>query len=123
MTSKRSEILMIFLIGLIAAAPMATDQKLRALKIFPRDNPWNQDVSDKPVDPKSDAILKRIGSNKPLHPDFGTVYNGEPNGIPFVLVPANQPKVNVKFQYVDESDKGRYPIPADALIEGGPNSS
>jgi hypothetical protein len=37
-------------------------------------------------------------------------------------VPGSQPKVNVTFDYDDESDPGPYPIPTDAPIEGGPQS-
>ena len=54
-------------------------------------------------------------------PDFGTVWDGAPNGIPYVLVGGTQPKVPVSFDYADESDPGPYPIPANAPIEGGPN--
>jgi hypothetical protein len=90
--------------------------------VFPPDNPWNQDVSGRPVDPRSDRILRRVGLDKPLHPDFGTVYGGRPNGIPYVVVPGTQPKVPVRFEYPDESDPGPYPIPPDAPIEGGPDA-
>src|SRR5437763_12403679 len=98
--------------ALCAAAPPPTpaDLKLKNLQVFPKDNPWNQDISAKPIDAHSGQILKRIGLAKSLHPDFGTVYNGAPMGIPFVIVPGDQPKVAVKFQYADESDKGPYPI-------------
>gem|GEM_PF-805113 len=89
--------------------------------IFPADNPWNTDISKQPVDPNSDALIASIGANTSLHPDFGTEWNGAPNGIPFVVVPAGQKGVNVTFQYADESDKGPYPVPKDAPIEGGPN--
>lgn len=90
-------------------------------RLMPDDSPWNQDISRSPVDPLSDAILKRVGLSKPLHPDFGTVYRGAPNGIPYVVVPGDQPKVPVKFRYQDESDPGPYPIPPNPPIEGGPN--
>ena len=93
---------------------------LRGVKVFPTDNAWNQDVSKHPVDARSSALLRRIGLAKPLHPDFGTVYQGNPNGIPYVVVPATQPRVPVTFRYPDESDPGPYPIPPDAPIEGGP---
>jgi hypothetical protein len=93
---------------------------LGGLQVFPADNPWNQDISARPVDPLSARILRRIGLTKPLHPDFGTVYNGAPNGIPYVVVPGTQPKVPVTFEYADESDPGLYPVPPDAPIEGGP---
>ncbi|MFO0907005.1 MAG: hypothetical protein U0794_01345 [Isosphaeraceae bacterium] len=92
-------------------------------KIFPADNAWNQDISGSPVDPHSMAILYRVGLDKPLHPDFGTVYQGAPNGIPYAVVSGKQPKVPVKFLYADESDPGPYPIPPDAPIEGGPNGT
>ncbi len=90
--------------------------------IFPRDNPWNQDISAGPPDPGSDALLAGIGLDKGLHPDFGTTWKGAPNGIPYVVVPGTQPKVPVRFEYDHESDPGPYPIPPDAPIEGGPKS-
>jgi hypothetical protein len=83
---------------------------------------WNRDVSADPVDPLSSLILRRVGLEKPLHPDFGTIYRGAPNGIPYVVVPGNQPKVAVRFKYADESAPGPYPIPPDPPIEGGPNA-
>lgn len=92
------------------------------VEIFPHDNPWNQDVSKLPVHPKSREYLESVGMDKNLHPDFGTVWNGAPNGIPFVVVNGSQLKVPVKFEYADESDPGPYPIPPDAPIEGGPKS-
>ena len=91
-------------------------------KIFPADNPWNRDISREPVDPNSAALVASIGLEKGLHPDFGTVWNGAPNGIPYIVVPGTQPRVPVKFQYADESDPGPYPIPPDAPIEGGPSA-
>ena len=91
-------------------------------KVFPADNPWNRDISREPVDPNSAALVASIGLEKGLHPDFGTVWNGAPNGIPYIVVPGTQPRVPVKFQYADESDPGPYPIPPDAPIEGGPNA-
>src|SRR4051794_17424959 len=71
---------------------------LRGVQVFPADNAWNQDVSAAPVDPSSTAILARIGPDKPLHPDFGTVYQGAPNGIPYVAVAGTQPKVPLRFR-------------------------
>jgi len=88
--------------------------------ILPADNFWNTDISDLPVHALSDAYIASIGTNTGLHPDFGTEWNGAPNGIPYVLVPGDQALVPVSFYYPDESDPGPYPIPADAPIEGGP---
>jgi len=96
--------------------------KFGDVEILPADNPWNRDVSKLPVHPSSADYLGSIGLDKPLHPDFGTVWNGAPNGIPYVVVGADQPKVPVTFEYADESDKGPYPIPPDAPVEGGPNA-
>ena len=87
--------------------------------IFPADNAWNRDISSEPVDPNSDNLIKSIGLQKGLHPDFGTTYNGVPNGIPYVVVSGTQQKVPVEFQYADESDPGPYPVPANAPIESG----
>jgi hypothetical protein len=89
---------------------------------FPADNPWNADVSGEPVDPNSTALIAACG-DRGLHPDFGTVWNGAPNGIPYVVVAGSQARVPVTFDYADESDAGPYPIPADAPIEGGANGS
>ena len=91
--------------------------------MFPIDNPWNQDVSQAPLDPNSDALIGSIGLDRGLHPDFGTVWQGAPIGIPYVVVDGDQPRVPVTFEYADESDPGPYPIPADVAIEGGADSS
>jgi hypothetical protein len=92
-------------------------------RVFPPDNPWNQDISGLPVDPLSTAIVTGIGLDKGLHPDFGAVWNGGPFGIPYVVVPGNQPRVPVRFEYAGESDPGPYPIPPGAPIEGGPRAT
>lgn len=92
-------------------------------RLFPPDDPWNTDISKEPVDPNSATLVASIGPDKSLHPDFGTIWNGAPWGIPYVLVPGNQPKVKVTFTYDDQSDPGPYPIPPDAPIEGGPHGT
>ena len=91
--------------------------------LLPADNPWNTDVSSLPVDPRSQQYLASIGLNTSLHPDFGTVWDGAPNGIPFITVHGSQPRVPISFYYGDESDPGPYPIPRNAPIEGGAQSS
>ncbi len=87
--------------------------------VFPPDNPWNTDISGLPVHPRSDAYINAIGRDQNLHPDFGTVWEGAPNGIPYVIVSGDQTKVPVSFYYDEESDPGPYPIPPDAPVEGG----
>ena len=102
--------------------PLGPNVSLKGRRPFPDDNPWNRDISADPVDPNSDAIVASIGLDKRLHPDFGTVWQGAPSGIPYVVVDSKQPPVPVRFQYGDESDPGPYPIPPNAPIEGGPNA-
>jgi hypothetical protein len=97
---------------------------LHGKQLFPSDNPWNQDVSTMPVDANSNNLISSIGINTTLHPDFGTVYNGAPNGIPYIVVAGTQSRVPINFTaYGDESDPGPYPVPTNAPIEGGPGSN
>jgi hypothetical protein len=94
---------------------------LEGQRVFPANDLWNTPIDREEVDTLSTMILRRLGLDKPLHPDFGTVYRGAPNGIPYTVVSGDQPKVPVTFRYADESDPGPYPIPPDTPIEGGPN--
>lgn len=101
--------------------PLGPNADLGGRRLLPNDSPWHKDVSREPLDPNSQRILARIGLNKPLHADFGTVYEGAPIGIPYVVVSKSQPKVPITFtEAADESDPGPYPIPRDPPIEGGP---
>jgi hypothetical protein len=104
-------------------ADIGPNADLHGELLLPPDNPWNRDISRDPVDPNSDNLIASIGKAKRLHPDFGTKLDGVPWGIPYVVVPGNQPRVPVEFEYKDESDPGPYPVPADAPIEGGPKSN
>jgi hypothetical protein len=107
-----------------ATPELGPGASLHGRQLFPPDNPWNQDVSALPVDPNSANLIASIGLNTGLHPDFGTVYNGAPNGIPYVVVSGAQPRVPLNWTaYGDESDPGPYPVPANAPIEGGPSST
>lgn len=103
-------------------ADLGVGASLRGSRIFPADNAWNKDISRESLDPNSDRLIASIGLQKPLHPDFGTVWNGAPSGIPYVVVAGNQPKVQIHFEYADESDPGPYPIPSNPPIEGGEKS-
>lgn len=87
--------------------------------LFPGNNIWNTPVDKLPVDPRSSDYINSIGPNTGLHPDFGTVYLGDPIGIPYNLVSGDQPGVQVGFQYDSESDHVLYPIPDNPLIEAG----
>jgi hypothetical protein len=100
------------------------DAVVAALQIMPRDNPWNEDISRRPLLPNSDAMIARITAD--LAPNRRTLrLFSEMN---FVLVPDSQPLVPVAFKdYPDESDLnggkspvGMYPIPANLPIETWP---
>ena len=85
---------------------------LAGCPVFPASNPWNQRVDKLPVHPNSDAIVRSIGPAEHMHADFGSGrYQGAPIGIPYRTVPGRQRRVPVSFDYADESDRGRYPIP------------
>ncbi len=101
---------------------LGANASLRGYRPFPDDNPWNTPVDKLPVHANSATFIKSIGKGKPLHPDFGTVYNGAPSGIPYIVVAGTQDKMALSFEYPDESDPGPYPIPLNAPIEGGPQS-
>jgi hypothetical protein len=89
------------------------------IQIFPADNPWNTDISNEDIDPNSDYIIAGIGNDIHLHPDFGTVWENAPIGIPYNIIGGNQPMKAIFFQYDSESDPGPYPIPYNALVESG----
>jgi hypothetical protein len=88
------------------------DHFLDEMAVFPPNNPWNQDVSDLPTHPASEAIIASIGESDSL--SFSLDMN-------FILVPPTQPEVPVAVNlYPDESDPGPFPIPAEAPIEHWP---
>jgi len=90
-------------------------------QVFPADNAWHENVSKLPVSPLSNAYIASIGASLNLHPDFGSNLT---YGIPYAVVPASQPEVAIHFTaYGDQSDKGPYPIPPGAPVEGGESST
>ncbi len=109
--------LLVFPLIVIAARA----QSLGGCAMFPADNVWNARVDSLPLDPNSATYITTIGANAAFHPDFGTnpIY-----GIPYNLVNGSQPKVPILFgEGASESDPSPYPIPPNALIEGGSSSS
>lgn len=89
-------------------------------KIFPANNHWNLRVDGLPVAANSETMIESIGAARGVHPDFGSgTWEGAPIGIPFKVVSKRQKRVPVSFEYADESDRGRYPVPKNAPIEGG----
>ncbi len=91
-----------------ATAPSLPDQRA-----------WTQDISEAPLDPRSDAIVEFINSEgaDELHPDFGSPRE---YGIPYRVVGKNTKATKVRFTaHGDESDRGKYRIPLSTPVEGG----
>ncbi len=111
--------------GDLPATPdIKADAKPAVCTVFPANNPWNTDISTLPVHKNSANFITSIGAGDSLHPDFGTVWAGAPNGIPYVIVPGNQTKVPIVYTaWGNQSDPGPFPIPDTAPIEGGPNGT
>jgi hypothetical protein len=108
----------------IITAAKASPPQIAGCSIFPANNIWNVPVDTLHVDANSDAYIATIGVDEYVHADFGSgLWAGGPIGIPYVDVPGTQPKVPISFYYASESDPGPYPIPPDAPIEGGPDST
>jgi len=114
----------IVLVALYACAYAYDSPSIGNLQVFPADNYWHWDISQHEVHPNSDNFINSVGADKNLHPDFGTVWAGAPNGIPYEVVGNNDPMVPVTFTaWGDESDPSPYRIPLTAQIEGGLSST
>ena len=108
-----------------AAPPASPGASLGACPVFPPADPWNQRVDGLPADPTWTDRLQRLVGDARLHPDFGNYVDPpieERYGIPYNVVPADQPLVPVTYDaWPEESDAGPFPLPGPdaALIEGG----
>ena len=85
--------------------------------VLPADNVWNKRVDALPVarglrpaDRRASAWATRC---------IRTSRDQGRYGIPFNVVTKKTPRSRVRFEYADESDRVRYPIPARPRIEGG----
>jgi hypothetical protein len=89
---------------------------------LPNQAAWNQDISHAPVADNSAAIVTYINANggDHLHPDFGSP---RAYGFPYAVVGAGRPDLPIHYTaYGSESDRGPFPIPAGAPVEGGRRS-
>jgi len=122
--------------GLVAAAAVAvallagsSAQALRLPQaphgpVLPAGNAWNQRVDKLPVASDSAQLIASIGLDSPVHADFGSgTWDGGPIGIPFDVVSRKTRRSRVSFEYADESNRVRYPIPPNVHIEGGPHAT
>ena len=103
------------------------DAIVSALQIMPLTNPWNEDISRRPLLSNSAQMIAQIKSDlsqnrQTLRPFYEMNY---------VLVPDNQPRLAINFfNYSDESDLdggvdpyGSYPIPPNLPIETWPRDT
>jgi hypothetical protein len=99
------------------------DAVIASLQIYPRDNAWNEDVSNRPALTNSQAMIHLIATN------LATGGTGRTNmrafqEMNFVLVPPNQPLVPITFvTYPAQSDPGPYPIPSNMPVESWPTQT
>ena len=112
--------------GSTTPTPTPTPCSLTGVNIFPADNPWRTEITQAPLDPRSNAIISFLNETAaPPFADFGSgLYENVPIGIPYVVVCANQPLVPIIYRadatdgnYGSESDPGPFPIPLNAPIE------
>src|SRR5437868_12726894 len=100
------------------------DEIISAMQIFPVTNPWNEDISRRPLLGNSATMIAQLktdlsSSRQTLRPFYEMNY---------VLVPDNQARGTILFlDYPDESDldggtfpNGSYPIPSNMPIETWP---
>lgn len=93
------------------------DAIVSAMQIFPVTNPWNEDISRRPVLANSEAMIAQITADLSSTRRTLRVFK-EMN---FVLVPDGQARLPIDFvDYPDESDPSPYPIPSNMPIEGWP---
>ena len=96
----------------------------RHCPVFPASNAWNQRVDKLPAAADSAQLVASIGLDSPVHADFGSgTWDGGPIGIPFDVVSHKTPRSRVSFEYADESNRVRYPLPGHVHIEGGTHAT
>ena len=77
------------------APPSAGVASIGGCALFPADNAWNRDVSGDPVASNSAALLGVMSPGNAVHLDLGTTE--EYYGIPYTVVPSNQPLVPIAY--------------------------
>ena len=88
-------------------------------QVFPPDSVFNTRIDTLPVHAMSGSWVGSVGTGTGLHPDFGTVWEGAPIGIPYTVALTAPAPITVTFAYTNESDPSPYAIPANPPIEGG----
>jgi hypothetical protein len=123
---RRALMILVACVACAAAAGAAGAHRLPnapRCPILPASHPFNQRVDRLPVASNSATLVNSIGADATAKADFGSdLYEGGPIGIPYKVVRGTQRRVPVTFEYADESDGSRYPIPRNVPIEGGRNA-
>ncbi len=100
-------------------------------RVFPADNPWNQDVSSLPLHPRASTLLGNMNPSGTVHPDWGN-WSSDHYGIPWIAGTGATPVPLTFSGGPEESDMLAcpggggdycYPIPGTAPIEDGPGAS
>ncbi len=109
--------------GPVLAAPTAAAPGDGPCATSLPDSFWRAPVDALPLHPSSARYVSSIGSEEPLHPDFGSgLVEGQPFGIPITVSDAQVPETKVTLDYPEESETSGYRIPQDAKVENGPAS-
>ncbi len=119
----------------IVAAPILfntpeADAVVAAMQIMPRDSPWNEDISRRPILSNSAAMIARIHSDL-TESDASRGVLRLFEEMNFALVPDTQPTRPIEFfQYPAQSDFdggtppfGNYPIPPNLPVETWPTGT
>jgi hypothetical protein len=97
-------------------------------RMFPADNPWNQDVSATALHPMAATYMQNMNPTRTLHPDWGTMTDHY--GIPYTSGTGATPQPITWTTDYGSTDSDKmpcptgtnqfcYPIPRNAPIEGG----
>jgi len=100
---------------------IAGDNTLGGCQVFPSDSIFHTNISKLPVDTSPAAPILAAYQGAKIEAYFGDGYGGEPNGIPFIRVPWNQPLSTVATTLY-QSDFTSGPIPSYAPVEGTSNA-
>ena len=100
-----------------------SDTSLGGCQLFPPDSIYNQRIDQLPADTNPTHQIPASSLASRIHPDFGHGFYPAPGGIPWMLVPANQPLTNVNLAnsgQIDQPGTYSWPFPPypDAVVEG-----
>jgi len=94
--------------GIPVAAELGVGASLMGSVPFLREDPWNREATQLPVDPMSDALIAAVGATLPLQAGFGSTA-----GVPYTVVGRIQPLGRVRLD--SEADR-EWPVPDDAPV-------